>query len=171
MNAPVIETDRLILRPHNIKDFDAMAKMWAEPRVAQFIGGVPSTRAESWSRLIRYIGFWPALGFGYFAIIDKSTGAFLGEAGLADFHREIEPSLDSYAEAGWAMQPHSWGKGFAQEALGAVLDWYASTTDPRPVTCIIDPDNSASIRLAEKVGFRVKTKTEYMGAPCLMYER
>jgi RimJ/RimL family protein N-acetyltransferase len=120
---------------------------------------------------LRYQGLWPLLGFGYFAIFEKVTGAFLGEAGLADFHREIEPSLDTYAEAGWALMPDAWGKGHAHEALSAIFEWYASTTDPRPVACIINPENTASINLAEKVGFRLTTTTEYKGSPCLMFER
>ena len=172
MTAPVIlETPRLLLRPHRLDDFEAMVALWADARVAQFIGGKPSTPEESWSRLIRYIGFWPALGFGYFAITDKETGAFLGEAGLADFHRDITPSVDGFAEAGWALMPDAWGKGFALEALRAVLAWHANAPTPRPVACIISPENVASIRLAEKTGFRLKAKTEYKGSACLMFDR
>ena len=172
MTDPVIlETPRLLLRPHRLDDFEAMVALWADVRVAQFIGGKPSTPEESWSRLIRYIGFWPALGFGYFAITDKETGAFLGEAGLADFHRDITPTLDGFAEAGWALAPEAWGKGFAQQALSAVLAWYANTPAPRPVSCIISPDNAASIRLAEKTGFRLKAEAQYKGSACLMLER
>jgi RimJ/RimL family protein N-acetyltransferase len=171
MTEPVIlETPRLRLRPPRLDDFEAMAALWADARVAQFIGGKPSTPEESWSRLIRYIGFWPALGFGYFAITDRQTGAFLGEAGLADFHRDIAPSLDDFAEAGWALMPDAWGKGFAHEALTAILYWYSKTLDPRLVACIINPDNAASIRLAGKTGFRLKAVAEYKGAACLMYE-
>ncbi len=172
MTAPIVlETPRLLLRPHRLDDFEVMAALWADARVAQFIGGKPSTAEESWSRLIRYIGFWPALGFGYFAITDKETGAFLGEAGLADFHRDITPSLEGFAEAGWALMPDAWGNGYAQEALSALLAWYANEPSPRPAACIISTDNAASIRLAEKTGFRLKAETQYKDSACLMFER
>lgn len=158
-----LETERLILRAHELQDFDAMAAMWADPRVAQFIGGTASTPEQSWARLIRYIGFWPALGFGYFAILDKASGQFIGEAGLADFHRDINPPLDGTAEAGWALMPNQWGKGYATEALIAILDWYQALPNARAVSCIIDPDNEPSNRLAAKVGFRLICVTEYKG--------
>ncbi len=173
MAEPVIlETPRLLLRPHRLDDFTSIVTLWTHPEVTRFTAGNrPSTEEECWQRLLRYHGLWPALGFGYFAITDRQTGAFLGEAGLADFHRDITPSLDGFAEAGWALMPDAWGKGFALEALSAILAWYANTPAPRPVVCIISPDNAASIRLAEKSGFRLKAETEYKGSACLMFER
>lgn len=62
---PTLETERLILRGHGVDDFGDSAAMWAEPEVVRHIGGRPFTREESWSRLLRYIGHWSALGFGY----------------------------------------------------------------------------------------------------------
>ena len=173
MTAPIIlETPRLRLRPHTLDDFTSIVTLWSHPEVTRFTAGNrPSTEEECWQRLLRYHGLWPALGFGYFAITDKETGAFLGEAGLADFHRDILPSIDGFAEAGWALIPDAWGKGFGLEALSAILAWYSATPAPRPTSCVISPDNAASIRLAEKTGFRMKAETEYKGSACLMFER
>lgn len=172
MGAPVVlQTDRLLLRPHQLDDFPAMLRLWSHPEVTRFTAGNrPLTREEVWQRLLRYAGLWPLLGFGYFAIIDRQTGDFLGEAGLADFHRQIEPSLDGFAEAGWALLPHYWGNGLAAEAMGAILEWYAATPDPKPVACIINPENTVSIRLAQNVGFKESGRSEYNGNPCLMLE-
>jgi RimJ/RimL family protein N-acetyltransferase len=172
INAPeILETARLILRPHRLEDFPSMARLWSDPDVTRFIAGSrPLSREEVWQRLLRYAGLWPLLGFGYFAIMGKETGAFLGEAGLADFHRQIEPSLEGYAEAGWAVLPDYWGNGLTAEAMEAILDWYASTPNPRPVACIINPENSVSAKLARKIGFKDKATTHYNGNPCLMME-
>ena len=52
--APVIETQRTILRAHRLEDFDAYAAMWADPVVTRFIGGKPRTREESWMRFLRH---------------------------------------------------------------------------------------------------------------------
>jgi RimJ/RimL family protein N-acetyltransferase len=165
----VLETSRLLLRPHRLDDFADMLRLWSNPDVTRFIAGNrPLTREEVWQRLLRYAGLWPLFGFGYFAIADRQTGAFIGEAGLADFHRDILPSMDGLAEAGWALLPDHWGNGLAAEALGAILSWYATTPDPRPVACIINPENAVSIRLARKIGFRARAQTEYNGSPCLM---
>lgn len=172
MTGPTLETDRLILRPHTLDDFPGVFALWSHPDVARFTAGnKPSNQEECWQRLLRYYGLWPALGFGYFALLDKASGEFVGEAGLADFHRDIAPSLEGYAEAGWALLPAEWGKGYAQEALDAILEWYSKTSTPRPVACIINSDNLASLRLAVKTGFRLKAKTEYKGNDCLMFER
>jgi RimJ/RimL family protein N-acetyltransferase len=171
MTAPMLETERLILRAHGPQDFESIFHLWSRPEVTLYTNGKrASTREESWARLLRYQGLWAMLGYGYFAIIDKANGAFLGEAGLADFHREIEPSLDSYAEAGWALLPDAWGKGFAQEALSAIFEWYAKTPHPRPVACIIDPENAASVQLGQRIGFRLRAQTQYKGSPCSMFE-
>ncbi len=50
---PTLETARLTLRPHRLDDFDAHAALWADEDVVRFITGVPSTREQSWSRMLR----------------------------------------------------------------------------------------------------------------------
>jgi RimJ/RimL family protein N-acetyltransferase len=66
-NAPTIETERLILRAHRKDDYLALAAMWAESQVGQFILGRPATAEESWHRLLRYAGHWSLMGFGFWA--------------------------------------------------------------------------------------------------------
>jgi RimJ/RimL family protein N-acetyltransferase len=169
---PILETPRLILRQHGVDDFPDMVSLWTEPEVTRFTSGnKPSTPEECWQRLLRYRGLWSLLGFGYFVITERRTGTYVGEAGLADFHRSIMPSMSGKAEAGWALMPSDWGKGYANEALNAIFNWYEGTPNPRALSCIINPDNAASIRLAEKTGFRLKKETQYNGSACLMFER
>ena len=62
--APVLETPRLLLRPHTLDDFPATFAMWSDPEVVRFIGGRPFTREEAWARLLRYVGHWTMLGYG-----------------------------------------------------------------------------------------------------------
>jgi RimJ/RimL family protein N-acetyltransferase len=162
MTAPiVIETERLILRPHVPDDWDAVFTLWSNEDTSRFISRKPSSREESWAQLLRYMGLWSALEFGYFAVIEKSTQKFLGEIGLADFHRNISPSLEGTAEMGWILMPHAWGKGIAHEGVMAILAWYGQTPNARPVTCIIDKNNTASVRLAIKCGFLEIARTPY----------
>ena len=77
---PTLETPRLRLRPYRLDDFEPYAVMWQDPRVVRFIGGVPFTREQSWTRFLRQIGLWHHLGFGFFALEHKDTGAFAGES-------------------------------------------------------------------------------------------
>ena len=103
IQAPVVETERLILRPHRLEDFETYQKMWANPEVTRFIGGRPRTREESWIRFLRHAGSWSMLGYGYWAIEEKAAGGFVGEAGFHDMKRDIEPSIEGVPEAGWVL--------------------------------------------------------------------
>lgn len=167
---PTIETERLLLREHKLADLEAYVAMWADPEVVRFIGGKPSTREESWARFIRYAGLWRHLGYGYWAIEEKASGRFLGDGGFADFKREIEPPLEA-PEQGWALAPWAHGKGFATEAVAAMVGWSDANLPSNGLVCIISPENLASIRVAEKVGYRQTAATSYKGTPTLQFRR
>lgn len=122
-SSPLLETDRLIMRPHVRGDFDESFAMWSDPEVIRFIGGQPFSRGEVWARLMRYAGHWALLGFGYWVVRDKQRGRFLGEVGFADFQRQIEPPLEGTPEIGWALSPAAHGRGYATEAVRAALRW------------------------------------------------
>lgn len=152
MIPPTLHTERLTLRPIALEDFDAYAAMWADPRVTSFIGGTPRDRTTSWSKFIASAGLWPLCGYGYWAFEDRETGAFMGNGGLSRFERGI-PELEGHVEAGWAISPAGWGKGYATEVMTAALAWARDTLAVPEVRCIIDPDNQASQRVASKLGF------------------
>jgi RimJ/RimL family protein N-acetyltransferase len=171
MTVPVLETERLRLRAHRLDDFAACAKLWADPVVTRYIGGVPLTAEESWARLLRYAGHWALLGFGYWVAEEKSTGAFLGEIGFADLKRDLEPPLGDIPEAGWVFSPAAHGQGYATEALQAILSWSEANFSTPQTACLIHPENVASIRLAEKCGYREALRTTYKEKPSLMFFR
>lgn len=171
MTVPILETDRLRLRPHRREDFADSAAMWGDPTVTTFIGGKPSTREESWSRLLRYGGLWPLLGFGYWVIEEKRSGRFAGEAGFADFKRALEPSFGDAPEAGWALAAWAHRKGFATEAVQAAVKW-ADTSLPVPRTvCMIDPENLASLAVARKCGYLEFARATFRDKPTILFER
>ena len=99
IDIPTLETDRLRLRPHRVEDFDAYARMWADPLVLRFMGVQALTREQSWSRFLRQMGVWQCLGFGFFALEDRQTGEFAGECGFHDLHRDVTPSIEGTMEA------------------------------------------------------------------------
>lgn len=168
---PTLETERLTLRGHGVDDFDDSAAMWAEPEVARHIGGRPFTREESWSRLLRYIGHWSALGFGYWVVSEKISNRFVGEVGFSDFKRELVPSLDGAPEIGWVLAPWAHGKGFATEAVHAAVGWGASQFESARTVCLIDTGNLASLRVAVKCGYKEYGRTNYKGTPVILFER
>jgi len=169
---PEIETTRLKLRGHRAADLDDCYAMWADPGVVRFIGGRVFTREETWARLLRYVGHWKILGYGYWVIEDKASGAFLGELGFADMKRVIDPPLDGMPEIGWALAPAAHGKGYATEAVKAAVEWGDRTFGAGVKTCcIIGPQNVASIRVAEKCGYHQLAQTTYKGTPTLIFRR
>lgn len=171
MNAPNLDTGRLTLRAHTLADLDDVVAMWADPDVTRYIGGRPSPAEETWARLLRNVGLWPLLGFGYWVIRERATGRFVGEAGFADFRRDITPPLEGAPEVGWALATWAHGQGYATEAVRAVLAWGdAHLAAPRTV-CMITPANAPSIRVAEKCGFREWARTAYKETAVHLYER
>jgi RimJ/RimL family protein N-acetyltransferase len=170
-SAIVLETTRLVLRPHVREDFDDCHAMWSDPEVIRYIGGKPFSREEVWSRLLRYAGHWALLGFGYWVVREKLTGRFLGEVGFADFRREIEPPLDGTPEIGWALAPAAHGHGYASEAVGAAVRWADARWPGGRTVCIIAPENGASLRVAQKNGYVEQVRTTYKGKATIMFQR
>ena len=168
---PVLETERLRLRGHRLGDFDASAAMWADPDVTRHIGGRPSTREDSWRRFLSFPGHWQLTGFGYWLIEEKASGAYVGDGGFGNFKRELGAySLDA-PEQGWALRPAMHGKGYATEAMLAMLAWAERHFSRRDFVCMIAPDNAASLRVAEKLGYREFARTDYKGSPTVLMRR
>jgi len=169
---PCLETERLTLRAHRLDDFRECAAMWADPEVTRFIGGRPCSEEEAWAKVLRYVGHWSLLGFGYWAIEEKATGKFVGELGFADFKRDIEPPLKDLPELGWALVTLVHGKGYATEAVRAAVAWgdrhFGST---QQTVCLINPENLASLRVAQKCGYCEFHSMIYKGQPTLLYVR
>lgn len=151
--APRLETKRLILRETRADDFDACAALWADARVVRHIGGTPSTPGESWNRMLRFPGLWTLLGYGYWTLEEAASGRFCGQVGFADFKRDLSLDIDGVPEAGWVLSPDIHGKGYATEAMTAALAWLDAHVEAPASCCLIDPDNAASIRVAEKLGY------------------
>lgn len=168
---PTLDTPRLHLRGHRLEDFAPSFAMWSDPHVARFIGGRPSTDDEVWARLLRYVGHWALLGFGYWVVEERTSGRFVGEVGFADFHRDLEPPLGDRPEAGWALATWAHGQGFATEAVQAALAWGDAHFGNRATVCLIAPSNTGSLRVAQKCGYRERLRTTYKGAPTLLLER
>lgn len=171
MDVPVIETDRLILRAHRLDDLPALSAMWGDPAVAQFIGGKPSTREECWARLLRYVGHWELLGFGYWAVQWKDRAGLIGDVGFANWERNIRPSLDGLPEGGWAFSTEAHGRGIATEAVNAALAWMDEKFRNKSTACIIGAENAASIRVAQKAGYQAYCRSEFKGSQVIQFRR
>lgn len=170
---PILETERLRLRPHGAPDFSELAEMWADSEVTRYIGGHPLSTEDCWARLLRYAGHWSLLGFGYWLVEERITGKYVGDIGFADYQRDIQvpASIKGAPECGWVLARHAQGKGYATEAVGAVLAWGDHHFGSRDTFCLIHPDNSASIRVALKCGYLELQRSTYRGQPTRVFVR
>jgi RimJ/RimL family protein N-acetyltransferase len=168
---PVLQTDRLILRGHQRSDLKDCIEMWSNPAVTRYIGGRAFTPEEVWTRILRYVGHWALLDFGYWLVSEKASGAFVGEVGFANFERNLLPTLGDAPEAGWIVTPSARGRGYAREAIAAAHVWINAVYGAQRTVCMIDHDNTISQQIAAGSGYRVWSETSYHGTPVRLYER
>ena len=147
-----------------------MAAMWADPEVVTYIGGQTRDAQDAWFAHLRNRGLWDILGYGYWIVRERRSDAFVGEVGFADFMRALSPDISGRPEAGWVVAKSAWGKGYATEATKAAHAWL-DEVNPGRSTCIIEPDNTVSIRVAETLGYQEIGPTDYRGDPVLLFER
>ena len=169
--APTLETQRLRLRARTLEDFSFIKSMWADPDVTKFIGGEPRSEEESWTKFLRMIGHWSVMGFGYWMVEEKDSGTLLGEVGFGEFKRDMAPPIKGEPELGYAFAATAHGKGYASESVGAVVAWADEHLGAVRMSCIIDLENRASIRIAEKCGFVETGHAMYHGEEILLLHR
>lgn len=171
LHIPVLVTPRLILRGHTLADFPAMVEIWTDPIVQKHFHGQALDREEIWSKLLRQCGMWAVMGYGMFAVEEKSSGDYVGMVGTFEVKRNIHLPVDGMPEAGWTLAPRVHGKGYATEAMAAVLAWMDDKLSQPSMFCIVAPANLASVRVAEKCGFRFWAETTYKNEPTLAFLR
>ena len=166
-----IDTERLLLRPHKVGDFEALRAMLADPVVTRHIATTRPSDEEVWNRLLRYIGHWRAFDFGIFAVIERETGRYIGGAGFADFRRGLGDTFQTSPEGAWVFAKEAHGRGIAAEATLAMHDWLDAQPFGGRSVCIIGPGNTRSRRLAAKLGYVETGAAQYRGDTMLTFER
>lgn len=169
--APRIETERLVLRAFRAEDLEQLRVLWATPEVYRFIGGQALSCEDVWRRSLASCGQWPYTGFGYWIAELKSEGSIVGQAGFADFKRDMEPRIDGEPELGYVFSPNVHGLGIAFEGCSALLDWADRNLEAPSYPAIISPENDASIRLAHRLGFEKQGDASYRGETIALFRR
>lgn len=161
-HAPTLETERLLLRLPDERDFEPLADMYADPEVMTYLGG-PVAKDITWRTLATFIGHWCLRGYGLFTVVEKQTGDFVGRVGL------INPAGWPALEIGWAIRRHYWGVGMATESARAVISHEIPRLRPTRLISLVDERNTASSSVANKLGAIVCGKTEFMGSPTSIF--
>jgi RimJ/RimL family protein N-acetyltransferase len=118
------------------------------------------SREDAWRQMAMFLGHWQLRGFGTWALEERSTGGFVGRAGL--HYPEGWPDR----EVGWALARAFWGRGLAFEAAQAALAHAFIAQGWTRAVSLIDPDNARSIRLAERLGQRLERQLDLRGQSC-----
>jgi [ribosomal protein S5]-alanine N-acetyltransferase len=147
----IAQTERLVLRHLHVLDHEPMLRVFGDREVMRFGDGVQTGEwVRRWiaSCLQHYYQQW---GFGPYAVVERRSREVIGYCGLVFF-----PDLDGQAEVelGYRLARSWWGYGYATEAALAVRDYALQTLCLKRLIALIDPANTASIRVATKLGMR-----------------
>ncbi len=142
-----IETERLLLRPVTLDDFDAWAEFMGDAESMKFLGGA-QPRSSAWRALMTMAGAWHLHGFAMFSVIEKATGRWVGR--LGPWVPEGWPGT----EVGWGIIRDCWGKGYGTEGATATIDWAFDHLGWTEVIHTISAENAASKGLAATLGSR-----------------
>jgi len=141
--APIIETKRLVLRRKKYDDIPDMMKMFNDDEVREFVGGYPPRDERSITGMIRH------RTETQWAVTLKDTGEYLGEV-------EIVNIADDYlGEIGYMFLQEHWGKGFANEAVTAMIEHAQNVLNLKRLYATIDNKHGRSKKLIEKLGFEL----------------
>ena len=160
-----LRTARLLLRPLELADLDAMRLVFLDERVSRFVGDGrvwDQTAAASW--LSRAQAHLDGQGFGSLAVVEVATGRTIGEAGLILL--EGGPQV----ELTYTLAHDAWGAGFATEAARAVVAWGFGSVGLQRIVAVVHPQNAASLRVVEKLGMRPLGLAMHYGAELLTCE-
>jgi len=146
----IIETHRLRLRALRPDDLDALQGIFGDPRVMAGFDSCPFEEDQTRSWLIRALDHWERHGIGLFAVLDKTANVLIGDCGL----ELIDLDGEQVAELGYDLRSDHWGRGLATEAAAAVRDHAFEVLGLPRVVSLIRVGNSASRRVAEKIGLR-----------------
>lgn len=146
IEAPILTTERLLLRMLQHSDFEEYAAIHMDAEVTRFTMRKQLDRIESWRHMATIVGHWHLRGFGMWGVFERETGRLAGRVG---FH---QPEGWPDFELGWTIGREFWGKGYAPEAARRCLAFAFTEMQRDHVISLIDPENTSSIRVAEKIG-------------------
>ena len=162
----VCETSRLVLRKFNENDVEALFSFRGDPEVMRFSVSGPETRVDIQARYLPgCLKRYSRDGVGQWAVIRKADGICVGECGICVQQLEAETEF----EISYRMRRDCWGSGLATEAARACRDYGFNQAGMRRLISIIEPENAASIRVAEKMGMALERSASFHEIPVLIY--
>lgn len=159
-----LQTPRLTLRSPRVEDAQALLAVFGDARAMRYVGdGRTRSLEELRTALARGIALESERGYNMFVVVRRTDEQVLGDCGLSIWRPTGE------TEIGWRFAKEHWGHGYASEAAQEVLRFAADEVGIRRLISAIHPDNVASRRLAERLGFVVTGTDVHLGVPVVYY--
>jgi ribosomal-protein-alanine N-acetyltransferase len=154
-----IRTERLTIRPFTIADVPAIHRaLYSDAAAMRFIGG-PHAYERTHQGIAGYIEHQRTAGYSFWAVEENATAQVIGEAGLYPMNG-TGPDI----ELGYAFGTAWWGKGYATEAGQAILNAAFEHLDAPRVVAVAKAENTASLHVLEKLGFRPEGERDAWGS-------
>lgn len=157
-NLDQIETDRLLLLRPQLDHLEDVFEIHADPKTNLFNpNGAHLSIEKSQEILNQWILHWSANGFGYWTVTNKADRKIIGFGGIKMEQIESENVLSLY----YRFNPSVWGLGYASEMSVACIDYIKTLGLTLPIVAVINPNNLSSVRVAKRVGMRLKRNIFY----------
>ena len=144
----VLKTDRLTLRRITVEDVDRLYEIYAAPGITDYIEPLYEDRDEEIAYTEDYIKYqYGFYGYGLWIVVENDTGRIVGRAGLTNRAGYLE------AELAYVIEKEKQGRGYAQEALGAIIEYAREELYLDSLNCFIMPGNDISLHICKKLGF------------------
>lgn len=148
--------NRLLLRSFEQADLEAAHRVYGDAEVMRYVGeGGPVDRGRSAEMIAEHRAHQARHGFAFWAVIERATGALIGDAGLEVTEHGVE--------LGYTLGRPWWGRGLATEAAQLCLDAAVGPLTLPRLVALADVHNPASARVLEKIGFRRRGTTQAFG--------
>lgn len=164
----ILETKRLLLRHLEPGDLDSLYALYRDPEIRRYFPEGTLTYEETQEELEWFLHGHPKHpSLGLWATIHKESNRFIGRSGLLPWTIDGRDEV----EVAYLIDKAYWGQGFGTEAAQGILDYGFAVLQLPRLICMIDPDNWASIRVAQKIGMHFERRAEDETGPFLIYAR
>lgn len=159
MTDSILQTDRLLLRPLQPGDAELHFRMLNSPAIMEHLGG-PMELDVIAQKHAKAMDLYKREGFSFLFVIERETGELVGHCGLKRVDHENAKNEGDF-EIGWIIRDDRWRRGYAMEAVTAVLEWAFQTHDAPLVVALTSGRNQASWRLMEKLGMERREDLDF----------
>ena len=166
---PTLTTDRLVLRPFKEDDLEPFFAAMTSQQVRASLH-VPDeySKGAAWGAMLQFAGMWELKGLGQWALEERSTGRFVGRAGLYWRPDDDWPGV----EVGWMLDPSAWGSGYAVEAGARAVRYGFEILGEEVLFSLILRENTRSQAVARRLGYEPgveRTMCFYPASPHVLW--